>query len=127
MLRWKEIGLFGVAVVATLIILGAVMWSKGQYDENVGCDLQRSVDRQLNVFTEAEIDARYQSCLANASAKIRWSMPVTITGAVLAGVGMIGTAAYFGLSRGKPPTNLSYSGRKFTGTSFSANRTSRTR
>lgn len=72
----------GVTIVfVTILCLGAVMWANGESQLHVGCSLQRSIDSASGVYTPDEVEVRYNACVANANAEVRWSMPVCLVGA----------------------------------------------
>lgn len=66
-----------------MLIVGAVYWASGEYDENLGCSLQRTLDNASGLFTPSEVVIRFDACIANAQAKVRWSRPVCGIGTAL--------------------------------------------
>jgi hypothetical protein len=63
-----------------MLCLGASMWADGESHLHVVCNANKLTDSLI--FTPAEVDARYNACIANANAEVRWSMPVCLVGAI---------------------------------------------
>lgn len=66
-----------------MLIVGAVYWASGEYDASLGCGLQRTLDDASGVYTASEVVIRYDACIVNAKAKVRWSKPVCAIGTAL--------------------------------------------
>jgi hypothetical protein len=88
--RAKQSLIFVSLIGVTLVIVGAVFWAESEFNKSVGCESNKTIDELSHLFTDVEVAARFQSCLANAQAELRWSLPIAIIGIViLASTGII--------------------------------------